>query len=269
MTHGTRSAIVVGAFAAFDAGLAVIELPPVEPLVTMGALALLSAQAGLTAVWLVLGRRPAWPVRLSVSLVVPPALATVLAAAADEWTSYWPLFLSFGTQLVMVVLALTSLDIFAFECVDEGRADAAQPADNARSQITIRDLLVLTAAFGVAAAAAVYGSGNLVPLDLPSLIIFGSWLAAVTVIAAVAALACKRVALPAVVAIAAAAGCGYSLARTLNQPADLWYFTGMAAIAAAVQFAVLAGYRHGGQRWKWRRRVALATEVPDEVRGVT
>ncbi len=265
MTRGTFSAIVIVCFAVFDAGtmvaLGLLDLLDERSLVAVVILAVLSAQAGLADVWLVLGRRPSWPVRLSLVLILDPALAGVISVGTSDTASYWAFLLIFGVQIVLVVVAITSLEIFGFERADERLAGPVSASANPGSQITIRDLLVLVTALSVVAATMVYArfENSLIP-QLPDVGLFASWLAAVTVIAAFVAMSFESVALPAILGVAAAAGCGYGLTRSLNQFQDLWLFIGVTAISAIVQIMILSGYRRQGMRLKRRSPAAPRLE---------
>ncbi len=119
-------------------------------------------------------------------------------------------------------------------------------------QVTIRDLLVLVAASSVVAGLAVnIGVGRLSIRDLVQLGMFGSWFAALTVIASIAAMAVNRIALAATFGIAGATACGYALAGTASGLQFTWSFVAMMVIAAIVQLIVLSGYRrrlHGPGR---------------------
>ena len=201
-------------------------------------------------------RSPSWLARLAIALLAVEALPAVLCTTPD---CYWVFLFRYGIHLLLAVGVLASVRASGMELVDAGRMQPIPASPHSGIRITIRDMLLLTAALSVLAAVPIYVPFSSSRRDVADVAIFASWQAAVTVTAAIAGLAFNRVVLPAILPVAVAAGCGYALGKLLNVPISPWYFVSLTTIDVAVQLVALFGYRRLGIRLKRHRRTSSAS----------
>ena len=246
MTRTKCTIALVVAFGAIDAalfGIGVRDRPWISSAIAFGYLA---SQAALVATWLVFASSPSWPQRLSIVAVIVLSLSAIGASETGFWE--WALF--YGGLVGFNVLALTSLQIFGLRLVDEHLASNVLADGAPDGQITIRDIMILTAAAGVVGAATVYMPFSFRGMQEVTVILqFAVCFAAVTVTAVIAALAFRIVVLPAVLGIAVSAACGYALAAAASGVDGTFLLSvAMAATAAAVLIGVFWIYRGLGLR---------------------